>query len=362
MFLLHHSFLSDYRSLQTLVFTVAPLVLPRLYSFYRTQRILSQSSPIPLQPVPRAAYRALNVLFFVAFVALVSTIPSLAPENIFTVTSSRLQTPNDVLFTRLSSLRPGQLLSNSDRLLKPRLASLEARCLYLTYGPDVLTHCPFCVSDEPTTYFYYALPSILLPHFFHLFALGMATSGAVSSKYGSRWRTIAVMMGAALALGECYVTGSYDGKANARALRPEDLDHFYWRMRTLRGITICVSDAAFAALLWAASTNRIFALPPASSERTETAMKVLENARGRLSALGILRNAAVRDNNLRRTGEEYWKKEGVIMEEVMGEREVVEGVRSALSGRIPMAKVEKEASMYAEGIVGWRDSPVPGSK
>ncbi len=44
-----------------------------------------------------------------------------------------------------------------------------------------------------------------------------------------------------------------------------------------------------------------------------------------------------------------------MMGEVMDEREVVEGVRSALSDRIQVAKVEEEARMYAEGITTFQE-------
>ncbi len=82
-------------------------------------------------------------------------------------------------------------------------------------------------------------------------------------------------------------------------------------------------------------------------------MKVLDNVRGRLSATGIVRNAMVRDEGLRRRGEGYWKREGVVMQEVMGEREVAEGLRGALeSGRVQVGRVEEEASRYVEGVMG----------
>ena len=165
-------------------------------------------------------------------------------------------------------------------------------------------------------------------------------------------------MATALALADCYLIGTYDWKANARVLRPEDLDHFHWRMRTLRGITLCVADASLAALIWAASTNRIFAVPPNAAERIEAAIKVLEASRGRLSAVGIVRNATVRDEGLRKRGSAYWHREGLIMGEVMDEKEVVDGVRNALGGRVDTAKVEEEARKYADGIVAREEGAV----
>ena len=301
---------------------------------------------------------SLNILFISALIALISTLPYFSPENIFTTTSSRLQTPNDVLFTRLSLAR-GELTEN-DSILRPKLASLDSRLLYFTYGPDVVTHCPFCMSDEPFTYFYYALPSIILPHILHTFALGLATSSAIAGNYGNRWRSIAAMVSIILAISDCYLFGSYDWKANSRALRPEEYIHFYWRMRVFRGLCIAVADACLAGLLWLSSTNRMFAVPPTAAERMETAMRLLENARGKLSAVGVVRNAVVRDEGLRRKTEAYWKKEGEITGQIMAEREVVEGVRNALDGRIQVVTLEADATKYAEGIVGWEHMPQVG--
>ena len=311
--------------------------------------------------MPKYVRYALNILFVSAVLALVSSLPTLSPENVFTVTSSRIQTPNDVLFTRLASLRPDGSAAGMDQSLRHRLASLDARCLYLTYGPDILVHCPFCSSDDPRSYFYYALPSFLLPHVFHLFALGLATSYTVSGHEGNRWRTQAAIIGAVLALGECYVVGAYDWKANARTVRAEDLDLFYWRMRAVRGLMMALVDAGLAGVLWATSTNRLFVIPPTPAERIESVVKVLENMRGGLSAVGIVRNAVVRDEALRKKTESYWKNEGEVMGQVMDEREVVEGVRAALeSGRVGVQKLEEEAKKYAEGIVTGSEGALTG--
>ncbi|KAI4172225.1 MAG: hypothetical protein LQ343_003660 [Gyalolechia ehrenbergii] len=338
-------------TLKTILFTLGPLALPRIISYYRNYRAKARWRPVPVRPLPTYVYTALNILFVSCLFALISTIPTFAPENIFSVTSSRLQTPNDVLFTRLGYLRPDGKLTAADDLLKPRIASIDARCLYLFYGPSVVTHCPFCKSDEPMSYFWYAIPMILFPHIIHLFALGAATSSAIAGKEGNRWRTSAVMIGVGLALFECYLTGAGDFKANARALRAEDLNHFHWNMRIWRGMGIAVADAALAGFLWASATNRMFVVPPTAAERMETSIKVLGNARGRLGALTIVRNVVVRDEGLRRKAEAYWRNEGQIMSEVMDEREVVEGMKSALgSGRIDVTKVEEEARRFADGI------------
>ncbi|KAL8681712.1 MAG: hypothetical protein Q9186_002229 [Xanthomendoza sp. 1 TL-2023] len=340
-------------TLKTLCFTLGPFLLPRLIAYYRSFKTSrAQAKTIPIRPLPTHIYRSLNILFISTFLFFLSTFPYFAPENIFLATSSRIQTPNDVLFNRLSSLRPTNTLTPADEHLKPRIASIDARCLYLQYGPEILHSCPFCLSDEPLSYFWYALPTLLLPHILHLFALGAATSSAIAGKEGNRWRNSAVMLGVGLAVMECYVTGTRNWKGNARSLRAQDLQHWHWDMRVWRGIGIAVADAVFAGLLYASATNRLFVVPPTAGERVEGALKVLEGARGKMAALGIVRNVVVRDEGLRRRGEGYWRKEGAVMAEVLEEREVLEGIRGALgSGRVQVSKVEEEARRYADAIV-----------
>lgn len=64
-----------------------------------------------------------------------------------------------------------------------------------------------------------------------------------------------------------------------------------------------------------------------------------------------MKNAIVRDEGLSGKSREYWRKEKMVMGEVMEDGEVVEGVRNALSGRVQVGRVEEEARRYAEGIV-----------
>ncbi|MCJ1355865.1 MAG: hypothetical protein MMC33_005857 [Icmadophila ericetorum] len=338
---------------KTLLFTLGPLILPRLWSFYKTVRAQSNTSPLPVRPVPSHVQNALNILFFAALLALISTFPTFAEENIFTLTKSRIQTPSDVLYNRLKALRSDGVFTERDDNLRKILGTLDGRCIYLAYGPSTAADCTFCYSDEPLSYFYYALPSIIYPYLLNLVALGLATSTSVSGKEGSRWRTTAGIFGACFAIIEATLFLVYDWKASLRALGTNDLNNFYWSMRIYRGIAIALLDSGIAALLWVASTNRLFGVPPTAAERLENISKLLESTRGRLGAVGVVRNTIVRDDLLRKNAETYWKKEGDVVREVMDEREVVDGVRSALeSGRVNIARIEEEARFFAEALVG----------
>ena len=201
------------------------------------------------------------------------------------------------------------------------------------------------------------MPSILFPYVLNLFAIGLATSSAISGKEGGRWRTLGALAGSVIAVADVYLFYVHDWKANGRVLYAEQLVPFYWRMRVARGIVIALVDAGIAGLLWGSSTNRIFVVPVSSAERLETVTRVMESTRGKLGAVGIVRNVMVRNEGLRKKGEVYWQKEREFMGEVMDEREVVEGVKSALgSGRVSVQRIEDEARRYAESIIGYHDA------
>lgn len=160
-------------------------------------------------------------------------------------------------------------------------------------------------------------------------------------------------MGSVAAIADVTLFHTHDWKSNALATRPQDLQFFYWSMRTARGLGIAMIDAGLAGFLWATSTNRLFVIPVSTAERLEDVTRVMEATRGKLGAVGIVRNVTVRDESLRKKAEAYWKREGDVMGEVMSEKEVVDGLRGALeSGRINVPGIEEEAIKYAEGIIG----------
>lgn len=337
-------------SLRAIAFTLAPLLVPKLITYYRGARVETVSQNVGVQKLPPTAQKSLTLLFCAAAIALLTTMPYFAPENIFALTHSRLQTSNEVLFNRLAAVR-GTGLTENDIKLQPRMASLDARLLYLVYGPEVLTHCVFCNSNEPLTYFAHALPVLLLPYALNLLVIATATSTLLGGRLVNRWRMAGILVGFAVAALDCTVIISYDWRANARALRPSDYRLFFWIMRTTRGLLICVADLFLAGLLYLASTNRMFVKPPTAADRTEDALQMLDQGRAKSGALSVVRNAIVRDEQLRHRTDAYWVREGKALGEIMNEAEVVDGVRNALSGRVRISDVEAEARRFADSLV-----------
>lgn len=93
-------------------------------------------------------------------------------------------------------------------------------------------------------------------------------------------------------------------------------------------------------MLYLSATNRAFLKAPSTNERIESATKVLEDVRVKLSAVGILKNTIYRDEELRGRNEQYWRSEVRIMGEAMEDREVVEGVNNARESTLVLSFLE----------------------
>jgi hypothetical protein len=230
--------------------------------------------------------------------------------------------------------------------------------LYFQYGPKVLANCPFCNPDESRTYFYYALPALLSPHLFNICILALVTSGLFTGKEGSIWRTTASIGAAAVAVLDIYMVNSYNHQANSRAARYEELSFFHWNQRIYRLVFLVTLNTFIGWGLYLSSTNRLFVTPPTTATRLESATRVLEGVRMKMSTVGILRNTVNRDEELRAKSEGYWVQEGRVMGELMEEREVVEGVKNALEGRIDLEMITRDAETYAMNVIGNAPGPV----
>jgi hypothetical protein len=321
--------------------------------------------------VPAGVARSLAVLFAVAVVLLVKSLPVLGPENVFRTTQSRLQIPVDTLFHRVAATRPQGALTARDVGLRAKFVNLESRLLYLQLGPDVVADCPFCAADDPRSYFYYAVPGLLAPHLVNLCMVALATSslltggGVDGDATVRRWRTPATIAAAILCALDIYLVNAYDYQANSRALRLAELDHFFWSARAYRCLALAALDALLGWLLWLSSTNRAFVRPPHAAERVEGLNRAIAAVRSKMSALGIVKNTAIRDDELRTRSHAYWMHEVRLMGEVMEEREVIEGVNDALQNRIDIRTISSDAETYADGVLQMlqplQPTPAPSS-
>lgn len=347
-------------SIKSFLLFFGPILLPKAIGYYRSFRAGPAAQGLTIKPLPSTVLRALALLGLTALVYLVLSLPLFAPENLFTRTQSRLQIPADVLFTRVAALRSGNVLTEVDTILRAKFVNLESRLLYLQFGPRVIADCPFCNAEDPRSYLYYAVPGLLGSHIFNLLVLSVATSGLMTGPEGGKWRTPAVLVSVGVAAFDVYLMSSYNYQANSRATRLSELDMSFWASRVYRLVTFALINSGFATLLYLSSTNRAFATPPGAAERVEAVTRQLMMTKSKLNALGIVKNTAIRDEELRERMESYWMHEGRLMREAMEEREVVEGVNDALSNRINIAGISKDAETYASNILPSQPGLVPG--
>ncbi|KAL2117101.1 hypothetical protein VTJ04DRAFT_9269 [Mycothermus thermophilus] len=350
----------DWETIKSAVIFFGPILLPKLISWYREATSSPQRHGLKIIPLPLPLYRVIALLTIAAGTFLLLCLPIASPENIFTLTQSRLQIPADVLFTRLSSLRPNRALTDADLSLRARFANLDSRLLYLQFGPSVVATCPFCTSDEPRSYLYYALPSLLTPHLTNLVIIALVTSplfttsgttGPAARPVTTRFRQPFTLASVVLAFADTYRVATYPTAVNARALRLNEIDFFFWSARRLRYLLLAALDLVLAYLIWMSATNRGFVTPPPAAERVESVARALAGTKGRVNAAGVVKNTVLRDDELRARSAAYWAHEVRLMREMMEEREVVEGVKDALENRIDIGGIERDAEAWARAML-----------
>ncbi|KAK5171349.1 uncharacterized protein LTR77_004493 [Saxophila tyrrhenica] len=346
-----------WKTIQSLAIFFGPLLLPKAIGYYRAIRSRPASQ---IKPLPTTTSYALGVLFLSGVLAFLSTLPVFHPQNIFRLTSSRLQTSAGVLLSRLSAHHPPTAQDEKLRQVFDA-GGLDARLLYARFGPNTLTTCPFATPndrDAGQMYLLYAAPSLLAPHLLHLIALGIATSRSLSGMEGSKWCTVATITGLLLGAAELYYVANYDSTANARSTRLGEVDFAYWKMHVYRGLAIATLDAVLGWVIWLQATGRAFLTPPAPAERIGNSARVFEGVVGKARGLGIIRNGVVRNADMRRKVDGYWVKEGEVMKDVFEEPEVLEAQRSALR-RLDLVRVGREAEGFLNGLFGTVEAVQP---
>ncbi|TQS34792.1 hypothetical protein Golomagni_04812 [Golovinomyces magnicellulatus] len=325
-----------------------PVLIPKAIKYYRDLK--SAHSSTRVKPLPSAVLCALLLLLAFTFYYISQTLPNSSPEEIFSLTHSRLQIPNDVLFARLSAIRT-EGLTQSDKILKSKFHSLDSRLLYLQHGSKTLIECTFCHVEDPKSYFYYSIPSLLFPHLLNLALLGFITSGLFIGRDTSVWRTQVSISAIGLSVVDLYLTFSFPHRSNSRAKTLQEVNLFFWKARTYRFLGLACLDCLFGILLYLSSTQRAFLNPLSVSEKVDSLVHVIEATRSKVIAVGVVQNTIVRNQELRDEAQQYWMNEVQMIQTVMEEKEVVESVKSALQSRIDMDIIVADAHGYAQNIM-----------
>ncbi|RKF56576.1 putative chorismate synthase protein [Golovinomyces cichoracearum] len=335
-------------NIKLLLTFLGPILVPKAIKCYRDYK--STHSSTRVRPLPSAVLCALLLLLAFTLYYISQTLPNSSPEEVFSITHSRLQIPNDVLFARLSAIRP-EGLTESDKILKSKFHSLDSRLLYLQYGPKTLIDCTFCRAEDPKSYFYYSIPSLLFPHLFNLALLGFITSGLFIGKHTSVWRTQVSIAAIGLSIIDLYLTFSFPYRSNSRAKTFQEVYLFFWKARTYRFFALACLDWLIGILLYLSSTQRAFLNPLSVSEKVDSLVHVIDATRSKVIAIGVVQNTIVRNQELRDEVQQYWMNEVQLTQRVMEEKEVVDSVKNALESRIDMDIIVADAHNYVQNIM-----------
>ncbi|GFF37734.1 hypothetical protein IFM46972_05315 [Aspergillus udagawae] len=369
----------SFATIKSLLIFFAPIIIPRAINFYRSFQVAVASRPTP-RPIPQATRRALNVLFVTILLCFLLSLPfnPHAPSpSIFTLTRSRINTPTDIIFSRLARFRPDNTLSETDNLLRSKFTSVVARRVYLRYGPDALTSCEYCSLDNLKTYLLYYLPfNTLVPHLLHMVLVGLVTSAPFAGREAASWRNKFTIAGLALAAIDIYIVSAYDPVQSASAavragiVPPSSLYH---QISVLRPLVFAIFDGICALLIYVTATNRFFFAPPSQADQVDqlvsTSLTSLAGASSKLHAVSVARNAVVRDKVLKDRDDAYWRTvvamsagntdgdASMAPSSIWEEEEVVRAMSRAMAGQggVDLAKLGVSAAEYVNGVTAGLD-------
>ncbi|EEH33334.2 hypothetical protein PAAG_04384 [Paracoccidioides lutzii Pb01] len=390
--------MSNYDTYKTFLILLSPILFRQAKSLYNSLRTSLSHRPPP-RPVPHTAARALNLLFLTTTLFLLLSLPTssgLNPfppaENIFTLTSSRLNTPTEILFSRLARQRPNNTLSQTDTILKRKNSPPPTlpENLYLRFGPRKPSQtCPFLhppITNQAISSTTLPTKNLPCPHLLHSSLPGFITSDPLTGPSASRWRAKFTLSGLSLLLLETLLVTIYNptSSTNTTNTNPQIVPpSFHTRLTTARYLSFTLTNALYALIIYLSSTHRFFYIPPTPSEIAEKLVAnvsaTLAGATAKMHALSVVRNATVRDRALKGRDDAYWtavvEMEQVDNDEGGGggggggagvsiweEEEVVRAMTKVMQGRggggvgegkegaVDIAQLGMEASAYVEGI------------
>ncbi|KAK6380653.1 hypothetical protein LTS17_004853 [Exophiala oligosperma] len=362
------SWIQSVKPFWPLLFT---FILPRAINYYRVVKTAVRTRPPP-RPLPQKTGYGLNALFVSTCIFFYLSLPfrgNVEDHNIFVVTQSRFAMPTDALFSRLAMLREHGTLTPVDEALRSKFTSPALRRIYLRFGPSTLLNCTFCHADDTFSYLLYHYPiNVLLPHLFHIFCLGFATSETICGYESSRWRGRVLLCALALASVDVAVTTTYSPLTDPSTPAPGGI---FWLASTLRCLCLCLFDVAVALLIYASATGRFLLFSAPAAADPELARRRMEEAitkanlslqlsQTNLRAYTIARNATVRSATLKATDDEYWRSvvsvegsQGLVVGggNVFDDEQVQAAISRAYgSGSMNIEQMRKEADVYVKNV------------
>ena len=149
---------------------------------------------------------------------------------------------------------------------------------------------------------------------------------------------------------EFYATWNYRWEANAQRRMLAEVEFFSQRMRMLRHIGFAICDALLGWMMWLTATNRWLVKAPSTTEQLQQLAQQSAAAHAQINLLGNVKNAIVRDNELRARQDLYWRREQEEMAGIMQDEAVRTATTSVLA-REDYDKTRRRAQMYVEQVL-----------
>ncbi|CAG8465959.1 2523_t:CDS:1 [Scutellospora calospora] len=321
----------DSEIIRLFVFISLPFLIDKGREYMRTREQNRNNSERP-----KSIFDIL-IVYLLIFTILIQVYYAIwsPPPNIFissnispTMSPSVIRT---ILLTKNSKLTP------IDNLLLEKFSSLENRLIYAAYGQEALLDCNYC--KNVTDYSMFIIPNVAWSYVMMLMVLGISTM----ARRKSHWRIYGVIFLIGCGFFELYTLLSTDVIKNSAHGITEFLYNntdYYRRM-------------AFAVLSFT-----IFFINKADNKSDMDIIQEIKRNQEIIihcsKAANLQRTAVLRDNNLRKIFEEFYRRRETEENVVVTDQSYKDARNKTLS-KLNMVGLLKEAQTYVSSITGLKE-------
>lgn len=357
------------KSFQGLIIPFAPFIITKGYNIYQKRK---NARSKPFLEVSTTNWTIISILATVAFLQVIFYIPYAWPAiNVFSATNSRMQTPGDVIGSRLRALfgdeyetAPRSMTSGKGNLdyelLVSRLASSDGKALYAVYGTEAYAGCQWCRTDQPFSFFLYILPSIVIPHALNFFPILLVTTGnrdafALSSASSRQWFRMAVIFGMAFLGIELYTMYQAPNVPEFllsinNSVSHEDVPWIFWSRIKMRAWAFAVADSVLAFLVFLSASGRAFETGEATAVRTSRIIKQLDGAVNKLRLSILLHTNVIARNQEMRNAYVNWGANAEYLDSLIRSHPSITEARKEAKARVlpGFSQLETNTTTFVE--------------
>lgn len=355
------------KSFQGLLIPLAPFLITKGYNWLTKARKELNSKSVIF--VSQDNWAVIWILVACALVQIMVYIPLASPPiNVFIATESRMQTSGDVIARRLQKLfgdqyeiAPKSLTSGRGfidyDLLVSRLTSSDGRALYALYGTEAYGGCQWCRTDQPSTFFIYTLPSLILPHLLHFLPVLLVTSSEVgffsfATTSSKQWYFVASIAGLIFAVAEVYAMYQAPNMPSFMtsikdSLTPDNINWVFWSSVKLRAWGFAIYDLTLALLVYLSAAGIVFETHEITAVRTSKIIKDLDGAVGKLRSSILLHTNVISKSSEMREAFIKWGTTFELLEKALRKDPIISEARREAKNRISPGFRQLEDSTQA---------------